>query len=296
MQPPKTAQMWLFADVNQDYGVPQVHQKTSHDTSFTNHSNDFRIIAHGQVPKFPDRLQVWGKLFLLELGRIHKYTKSSDKYESDSSADIYDFARHPGFKKIQTEDATALFGMDYTPSHQSFTMFPQRQTSDLSGYRGASGIRFDTDKTEWDKSVNNSEMDDWPLTHVHTSKVDNDVKTNNDGKTISQLRLAYIQQKSGRSGKMDSQNLEYRQSMQTYTYTKVSTQDMQITDPALETQNSGYCVTRYMIPGVSPNGNVQTVTERPPYFMFGVLADFEKKSNGVFPYNYLANLDVTYNQ
>ncbi|KAK3720218.1 hypothetical protein RRG08_007842 [Elysia crispata] len=242
----------------------------------------------------PDRLQVWDKQVLLELGRNHTYDKTKDQFKVSQPADVYDLTLHPGFKTLYTEDATTAFGMDYTPANQSFTFFPHRQTADVSGYRGSTGVRFDSDKTEFDKSINNSEMDDGPINHVYTKKADDAVQLSNDGRTISQLRLAYIQQKSGRMGKMDSNNLKSRQPIQTYTYSKSDNQDMQIIDPALDNSKGGYCVTRYLVPGVTPNGKVNDVTDRPPYFMFGVLPDMERKANGVFPYNYFANLNVTY--
>ncbi|GFR75904.1 hypothetical protein ElyMa_000467900 [Elysia marginata] len=294
MTPPTTTQMWMFVDTNKDYGVPQIHQTTNHDTSFGSHNYDFNNYHEGEIPTMPDRLQVWDKQMLLELNRTqNSYNHTTDVFTTTSPYDIYDLKRHPGYRELDATEATS-FSMDYSPTNTGFTFFPHRQVADLSGYRGATGIRKDEDMEKYTDTADLTDMVDWPINFIHTDKAHKRVKSSNDGQTISQLHLAYLQQKSGRNGKMDNDNLEFRQPMQQYTYHKTGSQDMLVFNPAYDSNNGSYTVSEFLVKGVSPDGKVQDCTDRPPYFMFGIHPDFERKASGIHPYNYFANVNVTY--
>ncbi|GFN86422.1 hypothetical protein PoB_001292800 [Plakobranchus ocellatus] len=91
----------------------------------------------------------------------------------------------------------------------------------------------------------------------------------------------------------------YRHASQQYTYYKSGPtggtgKDMQIHDPMYDENLGGYCCSKYMVTGLTPDGHSNNVKLRPPYFMFGVHPDFERRAAGIFPYNYFANLNITY--
>ncbi|GFO18454.1 hypothetical protein PoB_004495900 [Plakobranchus ocellatus] len=146
MNPPQQTEMWLFVDTKGDFGVPQIHDPdTEYGTRFVGHNDDFHNYYEGEIPAMPDRLQIWDKQVLLEVGRsCNTYDHTKKEYTIKDPSQIYDFTRHPGYKELSASDATA-FAMDFTPGPgQQFNMFPHRQVADMNGIRGSTGVRFST--------------------------------------------------------------------------------------------------------------------------------------------------------
>ncbi|GFO18450.1 hypothetical protein PoB_004495500 [Plakobranchus ocellatus] len=294
-------EMWMFVDTKGDYGVPQIHDPdTEYGTRFAGHNDDFHNYFEGEIQPMPDRLKIWDKQVLLELGRsCNSYDHATKEYKIKDPNQIYDMTRHPGYKELSASDATA-FAMDFTPGPgQQFNMFPHRQVADMNGIRGSTGIRFSTDETNISIDNGQKYMCDWPINYVKTTKSASRYGHDNDGGVTNQIRLAYFQSSIGCNGKQDDTCLPYRHPTQQYTYHKSGPEggtgkDMQVKDAKLDDDYGGYACTQYILSGLTPDGHGNNIKVRPPYFMFGVHPDFERRSAGIFPYNYFANLNVTY--
>ncbi|GFO18446.1 hypothetical protein PoB_004495100 [Plakobranchus ocellatus] len=301
MNPPQQTEMWMFVDTKGDYGVPQLHDPdTEYGTRFRGHNDDFHNYFEGEIDTMPDRLQIWDKQVLLEVGRsCNSYDHATKEYKIKDPNQIYDMTRHPGYKELSASDATA-FAMDFTPGPgQQFNMFPHRQVADMNGIRGSTGVRFSTDETNLKTDNAAKYMCDWPINYVKTTKSSSRYGHDNDGGITNQIRLAYFQSSIGCNRKQDDTCLPYRHPTQQYTYHKSGPEggtgkDMQVKDAKLDDDYGGYTCTQYILSGLTPDGHGNNIKVRPPYFMFGVHPDFERRSAGIFPYNYFANLNVTY--
>ncbi|GFO18439.1 hypothetical protein PoB_004494400 [Plakobranchus ocellatus] len=304
MNPPLQTEMWMFTDTEGDYGVPQIHDPDhpEYGTRFESHNDDFRNYFEGQVPVMPDRLQVWDKQVLLETGRAcNKYDHTSQHFTIKDPNHIYDMTRHPGYRVLSASDAGA-FSLDFSPGpSQKFTMFPHKQVADLNGLRGSTGTRWKDDWRVWNKDEKKyNQMDDWPINFVKTLLSDKRFTYNDDGGVVSQLRLAYWTKHCGSRGLYDEACKDYRHPTQDYCYSKQkghlldADKDMLVYPAGLKGQAGGYCISHHIVPGVTPDGHSNDVTVRPPYCMFGVHPDFERKASGIFPYNYFANMNITY--
>ncbi|GFO18426.1 hypothetical protein PoB_004493100 [Plakobranchus ocellatus] len=179
-------------------------------------------------------------------------------------------------------------------------MFPHRQCADLNGLRGSTGCRWNDDWRVWNKDENKYKyMDDWPINFVKTSKSDERYGFNDDAGVISQLRLAHWQNTCGGKGLMDKGCRDYRHPRQDYLYSKEGAKggfgkDMKVLEAGFDHTYGGYSVSHHIVSGLSPDRHANDVTVRPPYSMFGVHPDFERKANGMYPYNYFANMNITY--
>ena len=79
----------------------------------------------------------------------------------------------------------------------------------------------------------------------------------------------------------------------TYVYEETGDNPFQPNDLQLDPQLGGYATTIYNVPGLTSDGDTNFFS-RFPQFIFGVHPDYERKANGILPYNYFANLNVTY--
>ena len=61
----------------------------------------------------------------------------------------------------------------------------------------------------------------------------------------------------------------------------------------LNSDLGGYATTQFNVTGLTSDGETNSFA-RFPQFIFGVHPDFERKANGILPYNYFANLNLTY--
>ncbi|GFO18432.1 hypothetical protein PoB_004493700 [Plakobranchus ocellatus] len=304
MNPPLQTEMWMFTDTEGDYGVPQIHDSKhpEYNIRFESHNDDFRNYFEGEVPTMPNRLQVWDKQVLLETARAcNKYDHTSENFTIKDPNHIYDLTRHPGYRTLSASDGEA-FALDFSPGpNQKFTMFPHKQVADLNGVRGSTGTSWKDDYKVWNKDENKySEMDDWPINFIKTPVSDKRFDYNCDGGVVTQVRLAHWTKSCGSRGKYDEISKDYRHPTQDYCYSKQTGylldagKDMLVYEAGLKDNAGGYCVSHHIVSGVTPDGHSNDVTVRPPYFMFGVHPDYERKASGIYPYKYFANMNITY--
>ncbi|GFO18315.1 hypothetical protein PoB_004482000 [Plakobranchus ocellatus] len=235
-------------------------------------------------------LQVWDEQVLVELRRsANHYDHSKKELKIKDPNQVYDMTRHPGYKQLSASDV-AVFSLNFTPGgdKKKCTMFPQSQCADLCGLRGSTGCRFPKDVEQHKHENSHKFMADWPIIFVKTKNSDERYGKDNDGGVVSQLRLAYFQSTIGHNGMQNDECMGYRHPRQGYIYRKEGAtggtgKDMCTFNPQYDEGT-----------GVTPNGKGGDITTRPPYFTFGVHPDFERKASGIFPYNYFANLNVTY--
>ncbi|GFO18436.1 hypothetical protein PoB_004494100 [Plakobranchus ocellatus] len=136
-------------------------------------------------------------------------------------------------------------------------------------------------------------MDDWPINFVKTKISDKRYKDNEDGAVIGQLRLAHWANCC--QGKFETTTKDYRHPRQDYIYKyDHKGHEMIVYDVNLNEEYGGYAASHHSVAGVTPDGHCNDVTVRPPYFMFGVHPDYERKAAGIYPYNYFANMNITY--
>ena len=288
MPTPMHAEMWTFLDVNNDYGIPIRHEDHSHAWVMA-HNYDFTDYFKGEVPVMRSHCQMWDKDMLLNLNRDNiTYEGVENTMSFESPWDIYDLKRHPGYRSVPATDATA-FALEFTPKEQKWTFFPHTQVVDLNASRGAEGIVDSSDWAVWSENAGKQDnLLEWPVNYIQTPY---DAKVDGHAHSIAnKVRLAHL---SNTEGLYASNTLRWRNPKRAYGYKKAGKDDFAISDLSLDATLGGYAVTQHNISGLTSDGEANTF-QHFPLFMFGVHPDYERKANGVLPYNYFANINVTY--
>ena len=163
------------------------------------------------------------------------------------------------------------------------------QVASLNGSTSAQGIVEVGDLAGYSlDDDNNGNVAQWPVNYVATpadSETDTRAAT-----TVNKVRLAHLaHQRGGISGTM----ARWRNPKRTYIYEEATTNPFEPKDIALDSALGGYSTTLFNVPGLTGDGDTNLFS-RFPQFIFGVHPDYERKANGILPYNYFANLNVTY--
>ncbi|KAK3777757.1 hypothetical protein RRG08_062832 [Elysia crispata] len=288
MPTPMHAEMWTFVDSNGDYGVP-VRDEDGGEPHVNQHNNYFGDYFHGTIPEQTDRLQVWDKSMLLNLNRDNiTYNAANDELTIPSPWDIYDLKMHPGYRSVPATDATA-FGMDFTPAEQKWTFFPHVQTSSLDGSYPAQGTIEDGDLGGYSLTDdNNGNVAQWPVNYISTP-VDNFIDKR-AATTVNKVRMVHLAQQHG---SYSDETKRWRNPKRTYIYAETATNSFEPKDAGFTTELGGYATTIFNTPGITADGETN-LFQKFPQFIFGVHPDYERKANSILPYNYFANLNVTY--
>ena len=285
---PMPTEMWTFLNTNNDYGIPIKNEDGSHGWVMA-HNYNFTNYFDGEVPVMRDFCQMWDKDMLLNVNRDNiTWDSTSEELTINSVWDIYDLKRHPGYRSLSATDATA-FALEFTPSAQKWTFFPHVQAVDLNGVTGSDGCVTTTDRTQYSADTGKQKnLMEWPVNYIKTPYDD---KVDGHAHSIaSKVRLAHL---AHQQGEVASSTLRWRQPKRAYAYHKSGSDGFAIKDLSLDNKLGGYCVSQYNISGLTSTGETNTF-QHFPLFMFGVHPDMERKANGVLPYNYFANLNVTY--
>ncbi|KAK3789558.1 hypothetical protein RRG08_052171, partial [Elysia crispata] len=288
MPTPMHAEMWTFLDSNNDYGVP-VKDEDGGAPHVPQHNSYFADYFHGEIPPQTDRLQVWDKDMLLNLNRDNIiYNNTNGELTISSPWDIYDLKMHPGYRSVPATDATA-FALEFTPPEQKWTFFPHCQVASLNGSTSVQGVVEDADLTGYSlNDDNNGNVAQWPVNYVATP-ADNETDTRATT-TVNKVRLAHL---AHQHGGFSSTTARWRNPKRTYIYEETENNSFEPKDIGLDSALGGYSTTIFNVPGLTADGETNLFS-RFPQFIFGVHPDYERKANGILPYNYFANLNVTY--
>ena len=288
MPTPMHAEMWTFVDSNGDYGVP-VRDEDGGEPHVYPHNNAFTDYFHGTIPEQTDRLQVWDKDMLLNLNRdVITYNAAQKELTIPSPYDIYDLKMHPGYRSVPATDATA-FAMDFTPAEQKWTFFPHIQVASLDGAEPAQGTIEAQDLDGYSLSDdNNGNVAQWPVNYVATP-VDRQIDTR-AATTVNKVRMVHLAKHYGSFGEATKR---WRNPKRTYIYEETDANSFLPKDIGLDPDLGGYSTTVFNVAGITADGDIN-LFQKFPQFIFGVHPDYERKANSILPYNYFANLNVTY--
>ncbi|KAK3765290.1 hypothetical protein RRG08_062850 [Elysia crispata] len=288
MPTPMHAEMWTFMDSNGDYGVP-VRDENGGQPHIMPHNDAFTNYFHGEIPEQVDRLQVWDKDMLLNLNRDNvTYNKEQKELTIASPYDIYDLKMHPGYRSVPATEPTA-FAMDFEPAEMKWTFFPHVQVSSMDGQYPAVGTIDAPDYEGYSlEDDNNGNVAQWPVNYISTpvdQAIDRRAAT-----TVNKVRMVHL---ANHYGGFSDTTSRWRNPKRTYLYQEATDNTFKPKDIGLDPNLGGYSTTVYNVAGLTSEGDTN-LFQKFPQFIFGVHPDYERKANSILPYNYFANLNVTY--
>lgn len=124
--PPADARMWIFVDTNNDYGIPEQHDKQT-----MTHNDDFQLedMIDTDIKKY--QLPVLGpRSFLLTGAEVNAIMASStfnvdqDQYVTQDPHAVYDMKRHPGYHEFILSEASLSFSYKPAPVKVRFPHMP----------------------------------------------------------------------------------------------------------------------------------------------------------------------------
>ena len=288
MPTPMHAEMWTFVDTNGDYGVP-VRDEDGGNPHVYPHNNAFTDYFHGQLPEQTDRLQVWDQDMLLNLNRDNiTYDNTQKELTFASPYDLYDLKMHPGYRTVPATEPTA-FGMEFTPAEQKWTFFPHVQAPSMDGSKPAQGTIEPADLDGYSLTDdNNGNVAQWPVNYIATP-VDRQIDTR-AATTVNKVRMVHLAKHYGAFG---DPSKRWRNPKRTYIYEEAEDNTFKPQDIGLDPNFGSYATTVTNMAGLTADGDTN-LFQKFPQFIFGVHPDYERKANSILPYNYFANINVTY--
>ena len=135
---------------------------------------------------------------------------------------------------------------------------------------------------------NNGNVAQWPVNYIATP-VDRQIDTR-AATTVNKVRMVHLAKHYGAFG---DPSKRWRNPKRTYIYEEAEDNTFKPQDIGLDPNFGSYATTVTNMAGLTADGDTN-LFQKFPQFIFGVHPDYERKANSILPYNYFANINVTY--
>lgn len=291
--PPADARMWMFVDVNNDYGMPMVIKQDNYQHNFDFAEEDF-LIANAEryaLPHVEYRHFRFDPNLVVPLLTGDPTWAGTDEdfiYHGESANALYDIKRHPGYHEFVLSEAS--MGLSYTPN-SPVVRFPHPPQSSFDGnYRDSSKGDW------WDSGEVNSTIHQWQTTTAPQLENATQPDLATDAGVIALASVNYYVANVSAYSKNISDTNPITIPEHRYHDAVGSEPVRPYGDSTVIAGASSAVVRTGGRSNISDDGAVHCkhISKRPPIFMFGLYREFEDQSDGVKFWRYYLYGQVEY--
>lgn len=295
--PPADARMWVFVDINNDYGIPQSYsnESSSHNTFFTHEDILDPDGGDYNLPMLGRRSFLLDPTVAMTIKSDRAWELGITEWLSDDANALYDMKRHPGYHEFIL--SKAKMGLSYKPNSPIVRLPHMPQTSLDWGCRQP----FLDDGNLWDMVNANPQLDPprEPQLHqwhsVYAPYLQNTADDPNPATAMDGMINYYCANMSAYT-KNIGDSLPMTAAQQTV-HDQVGSEPVRPTGNPAVALNAASAITRtkgrY---NVSDDGTHHSkhISKRPPIFTFGIHKELEDQPTGFKFWRYYCYGQVEY--